>query len=118
MNKILLNILIFVGFQQLILGANVNKDPEPKLGICLYCYTENECEHAIVESCTSETCKNKYGTCVKEVYSVCSKGHTMCEIVFMILLKMAYKTREEKLIVSVLICKKAWVAKILQNVKS
>ena len=78
MNKILLNILIFVGFQQLILGANINKDPEPKLGICLFCYTENLCEHTIVEPCTSKTCKNALGTCVKKVYSACSKGHTMC----------------------------------------
>lgn len=74
MNKILLNILIFVGFQQLILGAKINKDHKPKLGICLSCYTENMCKHAIVEPCTSKKCR----ACVKEVYSVCSKGHTMC----------------------------------------
>jgi hypothetical protein len=78
MNKILLNILIFVGFQQFILGAKINKDPEPKLGICLSCYSNNMCKHAIVESCTSETCKNEDVTCVKYVYSVCSMGHTMC----------------------------------------
>ena len=80
MNKILLNILIFVGFQQFILGAEnniilgteVDKKIEPKLGVCLYCHT-NYCNHDIddpeYKNCTD---------CVKEVYSVCNLGHTMC----------------------------------------
>ena len=72
MNKILLNILMFVGFQQFILGTEVNKKPEPKKGVCLFCHT-NWCNHNIddpkYENCTD---------CVKEVYSVCFKGHTMC----------------------------------------
>lgn len=89
MNKILLNILIFVGFQQLILGAKINKDHKPKLGICLSCYTDNLCQHAIVEPCTSETCKDGIGTCVKKVYSVCSKGHTMCADCIYWFVKMA-----------------------------
>ena len=76
MNKILLNILIFVGFQQFILGAEVNKKIEPKLGVCLYCYTFLACDHPIYD--TYEEGKNNCENCVKEVYSVCPEGHTMC----------------------------------------
>ena len=63
MNKILLNILMFVGFQQIILG-----DLESKKGTCLLCYTF--CGHD-----NSTTCEN----CYKQVYSVCSQKHTMCQ---------------------------------------
>ena len=63
---------MFVGFQQFILGTEVNKKPEPKKGVCLFCHT-NWCNHNIddpkYENCTD---------CVKEVYSVCNSGHTMC----------------------------------------
>ena len=72
MNKILLNILMFVGFQQFILGTEINKKIEPKLGVCLSCYAFTPCEHEIKED------NNNCPDCVKEVYSVCSKGHTMC----------------------------------------
>ena len=79
MNKILLNILMFVGFQQFILGAEVNiilgtevnKKIEPKLGVCLSCYVTLGCDHDIDDP-------NNCPICVKEVYPVCSKGHTMC----------------------------------------
>ena len=74
MNKILLNILIFVGFQQFILGAEANKEPETKLGFCLSCYLTNCTEHDIPSVFDEKFCKE----CVKQVYSVCSKGHTMC----------------------------------------
>ena len=84
MNKILLNILIFVGFQQFILGAEnniilgteVDKKIEPKLGVCLYCYTFLACDHPIYD--TYEEGKNNCENCVKKVYSVCPEGHTMC----------------------------------------
>ena len=76
MNKILLNILIVIGFQQFILGAEANKEPETKLGFCISCYlaicTFNE--HDIPNVFNDGFCKE----CVKQVYSVCSKGHTMC----------------------------------------
>ena len=72
MNKILLNILMFVGFQQFILGTEVNKKIEPKKGVCLFCYTD-WCNHNIDDP-EYKNCPN----CVKEVYSVCFKGHTMC----------------------------------------
>ena len=74
MNRILLNILIFVGFQQFILGAEANKEPETKLGFCLSCYLTNCTEHDIPSVFDEKFCKE----CVKQVYSVCSKGHTMC----------------------------------------
>lgn len=54
---------MFVGFQQIILG-----DLESKKGTCLLCYTF--CEHD-----NSTTCEN----CYKQVYSVCSQKHTMCQ---------------------------------------
>ena len=77
MNKILLNILMVVGFQQFILGAEaniilgpeVNENPEPKLGVCLSCYSVS-CQHKIHDTYTKEdpsNCKE----CVKEVYPVC-----------------------------------------------
>ena len=82
MNKILLNILMFVGFQQFILGAEANKEPETKLGFCLSCYIDNICAHEIYDTYEEENqnnCPNDYlNKCVKQVYSVCSKGHTMC----------------------------------------
>ena len=70
MNKILLNILIFVGFQQFILGAEnniilgteVDKKIEPKLGVCLYCYTFLACDHPIYD--TYEEGKNNCENCV------------------------------------------------------
>ena len=76
MNKILLNILMVVGFQQFILGTEANKEPETKLGFCLSCYLIN-CDqtHDIPSVFNEESCKE----CVKQVYSVCSKGHTICE---------------------------------------
>ena len=74
MNKILLNILMVVGFQQFILGAEANKEPEMKLGFCLSCYLTNCIIHDIPSVFDEESCKE----CVKQVYSVCSKGHTMC----------------------------------------
>ena len=85
MNKILLNILIFVGFQQFILGAEnniilgpeVNKEIEPKLGVCLSCYSYSGCQHDIYDTYTEGDPKN-CEDCVKEVYPVCSEGHTMC----------------------------------------
>ena len=65
-----------VGFQQFILGAEANKEPETKLGFCISCYlaicTFNE--HDIPNVFNDGFCKE----CVKQVYSVCSKGHTMC----------------------------------------
>ena len=76
MNKILLNILIFVGFQQFILGAEVNEEPKPKLGVCLYCYVIVPCTHDIYD--TYKENQNNCTECVKEVYSVCPSGHTMC----------------------------------------
>ena len=76
MNKILLNILIFVGFQQFILATEVNKKIEPKLGICISCYMDSFCDHDIYDTykVNPKNCEN----CVKEVYSVCHLGHTMC----------------------------------------
>ena len=76
MNKILLNILMFVEFQQFILGAQYNEELETKLGFCLSCYLAN-CDqtHNIPSVFNEESCKE----CVKQVYSVCSKGHTICE---------------------------------------
>ena len=70
---------MFVGFQQFILGAEVNiilgtevnKKIEPKLGVCLSCYVTLGCDHDIDDP-------NNCPICVKEVYPVCSKGHTMC----------------------------------------
>ena len=76
MNKILLNILIFVGFQQFILGTEVNEEPKPKLGVCLYCYVIRPCTHDIYD--TYKENQNNCTECVKEVYSVCPSGHTMC----------------------------------------
>lgn len=82
MNKILLNILIFVGSQQFILGAEANKEPETKLGFCLSCYEDNACNHEIYDTYEEEDqniCPQDYpDKCVKQVYSVCSQGHTMC----------------------------------------
>ena len=76
MNKILLNILMFVEFQQFILGTEVNKNPEPKLGVCLSCYAISYCQHKIYD--TYKKGQNNCTECVKEVYSVCHLGHTMC----------------------------------------
>lgn len=64
MNKILLDILIFVGFQQIILG-----DLESKEGTCLQCFADN-CGHNKNTKCDK---------CYKQVYSVCSQKHTMCQ---------------------------------------
>ena len=76
MNKILLNILIFVCSQQFILATEVNKKIEPKLGICISCYIDSFCDHDIYDTykVNQKNCEN----CVKEVYSVCHLGHTMC----------------------------------------
>ena len=75
MNKILLNILIFFSSQQIILGAQYNEKLETKLGFCLDCYLAN-CDqiHDIPSIFNEKSCQE----CVKQVYSVCSKGHTMC----------------------------------------
>ena len=85
MNKILLNILMVVGFQQfilgaeanIILGAEVNKEIEPKLGVCLYCYAVSGCKHDICDTYT-EGDKSNCKECVRKVYPVCYLKHTMC----------------------------------------
>ena len=77
MNKILLNILMVVGFQQFILGTEVNKKIEPKLGVCLSCYTTLPCTHDIHDTYTEED-PNNCPNCVQEVYPVCYLKHTMC----------------------------------------
>ena len=77
MNKILLNILMFVGFQQFILGTEVNKKIEPKLGVCLSCYVYYGCQHDICDI-YEEGDPNNCPTCVHKVYPVCYLKHTMC----------------------------------------
>ena len=65
MNKILLNILIFFSSQQIILG-----DLKSKEGTCLLCFANAGCDHD-----KDTKCEN----CYKQVYSVCSQKHTMCQ---------------------------------------
>ena len=85
MNKILLNILIFVGSQQfilgtknnIILGPEVNKEIEPKLGVCLSCYVTLGCDHDIHGTYTTDD-PNNCPICVHKVYPVCYLKHTMC----------------------------------------
>lgn len=55
---------MFVGFQQIILG-----DLKPKKGICLQCFADI-CSHDKNTGCDN---------CYKQVYSVCSQKHTMCQ---------------------------------------
>ena len=82
MSQILLNILIFVGSQQFILGAQYNEKLKTKLGFYLSCYEDNSCTHDIYDTYEEENqnnCPENYpNKCVKQIYSVCSKGHTMC----------------------------------------
>lgn len=70
---------MFVGFQQFILGTEINKKIEPKIGVCLFCYTDSLCSHNIYDTYDKKEDNTFCKECVKEeVYSVCHLGHTMC----------------------------------------
>ena len=71
MNKILLNILMFIGFQQFILGTDVNKKIEPEKGVCIICLIED-----LLES--QENNVHYYLKKKKEVYSVCKLKDKLC----------------------------------------
>ena len=66
MNKILLNILIFSS-QQIILGTEINEEPKPKLGVCLYCYVIS-CDHDIYDTYKEDN--NNCTQCVENVFMI------------------------------------------------